>query len=218
MCKTPCKKTHFCKIVHEIPRLIANQPFLTRYWLINTASQPAQFGAQTGATDNLSIRFVVVHAPSSDPCFAWTCPSFLAEAGAAGLLLAPFLAQALLLSRPVVHAILGQQLRVGIPVQLDAGEQLATRCVQVQADAGSAHARATGAARRRGCHGYACRSRPAVRHLRRDQQPRGLRSRQRPRPMRSQSSRAVLADDKTRHWPQSSFRPARACAAGLHPG
>ncbi len=64
-------------------------------------------------------------------------PSWLKLALLAGLLLVPSLAQALLLNRPLVHAILGQPLRVDIPVRLDAGEQLATRCVQVQADAGS---------------------------------------------------------------------------------
>ncbi|SCC95206.1 hypothetical protein THIX_70235 [Thiomonas sp. X19] len=109
----------------------------------------------------------------------------------------------MLLSRPVVHAILGQQLRVDIPVQLDAGEQLATRCVQVQADAGSDPLRADQLQIRVQHEGSGLERIQVRSHHAHGRAFRGA---------HAQARRT------TRHWPQSSFRPARACAAGLHPG
>ena len=55
----------------------------------------------------------------------------------AGAVLVAMPAQALLLERPQTYAILGQPLRVDIPVRLDASERLASNCVRAQADAGS---------------------------------------------------------------------------------
>ena len=64
-------------------------------------------------------------------------PTWLKPILTAGAVLAAMPAQALLLERPQTYAILGQPLRVDIPVRLDAPEQLASSCVQAQANVGS---------------------------------------------------------------------------------
>lgn len=74
------------------------------------------------------------------PDFTWRMlrlPTWLKPVLAAGAVLAAMPAQALLLEPPQTYAVLGQPLRVDIPVRLDASEQLASNCVQAQADVGS---------------------------------------------------------------------------------
>ncbi len=119
-----------------------NQPFPARYWLINSASactvqRPILHPYNVRSALPFAMHHRPIHASRGQAQLSWLKPTLLA-----GLLLMPSLAQALLLNHPRVHAILGQPLRVDIPVQLDAGEQLVPRCVQVQADAGSEPMRA----------------------------------------------------------------------------
>ncbi|OIR02734.1 hypothetical protein GALL_151870 [mine drainage metagenome] len=74
------------------------------------------------------------------PDFTWRMlrpPTWLKPVLTAGAVLAAMPAQALLLEPPQTYAILGQPLRVDIPVRLDASEQLASSCVQAQVDVGS---------------------------------------------------------------------------------